>query len=70
MFLDPSNIDTRRSFTLYEACPEARCRDSQNGPISSPPALECPRCAGARGRQRAFDSLDELRSYVATPPSW
>jgi hypothetical protein len=56
------NIDTEKPFTLFEACPEPRCHDARGAPFA------CPRCSGKRGREQAFDTVEDLREYLRTLP--
>ena len=64
MIVHNLEIDLRKPFTLFEVCPEAQCIDP-HGTSSL-----CAKCGGARGRARGFDTLEELREYVANAPAW
>lgn len=66
------HIDTRRPFTLVEACPEPGCRDPEGRPQPnfSLPSGSCPKCKGARERHNAFESMEELQHYLANLPAW
>jgi hypothetical protein len=61
-------VNPKNAFTLFEACPEARCRDSQGAPALDFAPPTCPKCGGERGRVTMFGSLAELREYA--PPTW
>jgi hypothetical protein len=65
-------IDTRKSFTLFEACPEPRCRDPHSVPPPQfPRSGPCPKCNDLHGRTTTFTSLEGLRAYVNDPsPPW
>jgi hypothetical protein len=65
------DLDSTKAFTLYEACPEARCRDSLGAPTSQfPPLTTCRKCKGEGGRQRPFGSLADLQRYLEKPTTW
>jgi hypothetical protein len=65
------DVDRRKSFTLFEACPEARCRDPLGAPAPDlHPLGPRPKCGGERGWVKTFNSLAELQRYAADPPSW
>src|ERR1700733_2166649 len=56
------NIDTGKLFTLFEACPEPRCHGAGGA------SFVCPRCGGKRGREQAFDTVEDLREYLRMLP--
>jgi hypothetical protein len=64
------DVDSTKAFTLYEACPEARCRDPLHAPASQFPPPTCPRCGGAGGRVMPFASPADLERYAANPATW
>jgi hypothetical protein len=56
------DVDSTKAFTLYEACPEARCSDPLHAPASQFPPPTCPRCGGAGGRVPA-NAIKELAGH-------
>jgi len=68
--IKPINVDSAKAFTLYEACPEARCRDTLNAPASWCPPPQCTKCKGTGGRVTPFASAADLAQYAANPRAW
>jgi hypothetical protein len=52
------NIDTGRPFSIFEACPDPRCHEPTGSHFVGPG------CQGRRGRQQAFDTVEEVRDEM------